>query len=64
MLTANRILDACMQATDNHDFRLALLISQAGSNDDIRNSVKRQINEWHASEVKNNLNFFFFFFFF
>ena len=56
LLTANRILDACLHATENHDYRLALLIAQAGSNDDVRKSLKKQINEWHSSETDRYIN--------
>ena len=52
LLTGNRLLDACMMAADNQDYRLALLISQAtGGSKVFRDMVNKQINEWLMSGV-------------
>ena len=59
MLTGNRVIDACMSAVDQRDFRLALLLSQAtshgfsggGGNDTLRGMLKKQLNEWSTSNV-------------
>jgi hypothetical protein len=51
-LSGNRLLDACNTAVDNRDFRLALLLSQSsGSNDTTRLTMRKQLNEWHTSNV-------------
>ena len=59
MLTVNRVMDACLTAVDNGDFRLALLLSQSthggggggGGNETVRRMIKKQLNEWSTSQV-------------
>ena len=59
LLTGNRILDACNQAIENNDYRLALLLAQAGSNDMVRNIIKKQISDWLSSHVSDWFTAFF-----
>jgi hypothetical protein len=59
MLTVNRVMDACLTAVDNGDFRLALLLSQSthggggggGGNETVRRMIKKQLDEWSTSQV-------------
>ena len=59
MLTGNRIIDACLFAIDNKDYRLALLLSQGGGgcgNDKIRQMIKNQLDEWSTSNSDKYIN--------
>ena len=59
MLTANRVMDACLTAVENGDFRLALLLSQStnggggggGGNETVRRMIMKQLDEWSTSQV-------------
>ena len=66
LLTANRVMDACLSAAENGDFRLALLLSQScssvsshgaagGGNETMRAMIKKQLAEWSTSNVVNKL---------
>jgi hypothetical protein len=66
MLTGNRVMNACLSAVDNQDFRLALLLSQSssgashggggGGNDIFRSMIKKQLNEWYQSNSDKYIN--------
>ncbi len=51
LLSGNRLVESCSQAVDNSDYRLALLLAQAGSNNTLRDMCKEQLKEWHHSGV-------------
>lgn len=59
LLTGNRLLEACNLAVENQDYRLALLLCQSsGGNDSVRSMIRKQLSEWHTSNVNifNQLN--------
>jgi nuclear pore complex protein Nup98-Nup96 len=58
LLSANRLLEACLLATDQRDMRLALLLSQCsgGGSTQVRNLIRKQIKEWNDSTSDTFLN--------
>lgn len=53
LLTGNRLLEACKMASDNLDYRLALMMSQSsGGSKTFRDMITKQINEWLMSGVR------------
>ncbi|GMK55427.1 hypothetical protein CspeluHIS016_0204830 [Cutaneotrichosporon spelunceum] len=52
LLTGNRVDRAMQSAMDGNDLRLATLVSQAGSSDEFRAEVRRQLDDW--TKYKSN----------
>jgi nuclear pore complex protein Nup98-Nup96 len=52
LLTGNRTDRAMQSALDGSDLRLATLVSQAGSSDEFRAEVRRQLDDW--TKYKSN----------
>lgn len=52
LLTGNRPDRAMQSAMDGNDLRLATLVSQAGSSDEFRAEVRRQLDDW--TKYKSN----------
>ncbi|BEI93211.1 uncharacterized protein CcaverHIS019_0508390 [Cutaneotrichosporon cavernicola] len=52
LLTGNRTDRAMQSALDGNDLRLATLVSQAGSSDELRAEVRRQLEDW--TKYKSN----------
>lgn len=52
LLTGNRTDRAMQSALDGNDLRLATLVAQAGSSEEFRAEVRRQLNDW--TKYKSN----------
>ncbi|KAI9138001.1 nuclear protein 96-domain-containing protein [Paraphysoderma sedebokerense] len=56
LLTGRKIIDACSLAIQERNFKLALLISQIGNqNDDFTSTVNEQIDMWQQDGIWNEM---------
>ena len=52
LLSAHLLDDACTEAQESGEHRLALLIAQASTSSLVRQLLKKQLADWHQTQVR------------